>query len=187
MENKDSEEIKKLAGLYNMIPNFIWSLLNLVPISIFCFKIVDLKIVYIFLAISFSPIFLKNSFLDKIQIGKTSSIYRKLGVHFINRVAQNGVLINKLIKRKFPDYKAVTNNKSSIAKLINQTYMFEKFHLMLFIFFSLIIIYAVLHQELLWSFIILLCNIVYNVYPNFLQQYIRLKLKLYSKREAESL
>ncbi len=178
---KNKRKVKNLAALYNMIPNIVWSILNLTPISIFCFTLIGPKIVYIFLAISIIPIFLKNSFLDKIQIGKTTEIYKKLGVHFINRVAQNGVVINALIKKKFPAYKVVTNKKSSIAGLINQTYVFEKFHLILFLFFDLIIVYAIVKGKFLWACIILITNIAYNVYPNFLQQYIRRKLNLFAE------
>lgn len=164
-----------------MIPNLIWSILNLTPISIYCFTLLDYKTFYIFLAVSLIPIFFKNSFLDKLQIGKTIKIYKQLGVHLINKVVQNGVIINTLIKRKFPDYKVVTNKKSSIAGLIRQTYIFEKFHLVLFLFFSLTITYAFIKGHLTWAYIILLTNIAYNIYPNLLQQYIRLKLVLFSK------
>ena len=98
------------------------------------------------------------------------------------RVAQNGVIINNLVKRKFPGHKAVTNKRSSIAGLISQTYMFEKFHLILFLFFSLTITYAFIKGHSAWACILLLTNIAYNIYPNLLQQYIRLKLVLFSKK-----
>jgi len=176
------DKIKRTVGLYNMIPSVIWSVLNLTPIVIYCFTLPGYSILYVFLVISVIPIFLKNAFLDRLQIGKKTFIYKKLGVHFVNQVAQNGVLVNKLIKRKFPDYKVVSIKKYSIAGLIGQTYTFEKFHLMLFVFFTLITIYAFRREDISWAFIILLTNIVYNIYPNLLQQYIRLKLKLFSSK-----
>jgi hypothetical protein len=131
---------------------------------------------------AFMSLLLKNSFLDKLQIGKTATIYKKLGVHLINKVAQNGVIINTLIKRKFPEHKVVTNKDSSITRLINQTYVFEKFHLILFVFFCLAAVYAIAKSHLYWAFIISLTNIAYNIYPNLLQQYIRLKLILFGKK-----
>jgi len=177
--NSDLKKITNLLAMYNMMPNLLWSVLNLVPISIFCFTLMEQKIVYIFLAVSCAPIFFKNTFLDRIQIGKQIGVYKKLGVHFINKVAQNGSIINSLIKKKYPGYKAVINKRSSIAKLIRQTYVFEKFHWILFIFFSQVIVYALWQKQLTWGLIILLNNILYNVYPNLLQQYIRLKLRLF--------
>ena len=165
-----------------MFPNLIWSILNLTPISIYCFSFLDNKTFYIFLSVSLIPIFLKKYVIDKLQIGRTVKIYKQLGVHLINKVAQNGAIINNLIKRKFPDHKIVINKKSSIAGLISQTYIFEKFHLIFFLFFSFTIAYAFIKGHLTWACIILLTNVAYNIYPNLLQQYIRLKLILFNKR-----
>lgn len=180
--DRDPNRVKKILGWYNMIPNLIWSILNLTPIAIYCFTLLEHTTFYIFLAISIIPIFFKKSFLDKLQIGKTGKIYKQLGVHLVNHVTQNGVIVNKLIKRKFPDHKVVTISKSSVAALINQTYLFEKFHLIFFLFFSLTIVYAFSKGHLKWACIILITNTVYNIYPNLLQQYIRLKLRLFSNR-----
>ena len=179
---KDLNRVKRTLAWYNMIPNLIWSILNLTPIVIYCFTLLDLKTLYVFLTVSLIPIFLKNSFLNKLQIGKTVKIYKQLRVHLINKVAQNGVIINNVIKRKFPDHRIVTVNRSSIAGLISQTYLFEKFHLILFLFFSLTISYAFIKGHVIWAFIMLFTNVAYNIYPNLLQQYIRLKLTLFKKK-----
>ena len=179
---RDLSKIRRMLAWYNMIPNFIWSILNLTPITIYCFTLLNYKTFYVFLIASLIPIFLKNSFLDKLQIGKTTKIYKQLGVHQINKVAQNGVIINNLIKRKFPAHKVVTSKKSSVSGLIARTYIFEKFHLILFLFFTLTMMYAFLKEHWAWACVILLTNIAYNIYPNLLQQYIRLKLILFSKK-----
>ncbi len=173
---------KTLLAWYNLIPNLIWSVLNLTPVLVFCFTLIELRLIYIFIALSFIPAFFKNSFIDKLQIGKTTKTYKKLGVHLIKKVSQNGDIINALLKKKFPEHKILTKDKKSISALISQTYVFEKFHLILFVFFSLIIIYSIINQYWIWAFTILLTNIAYNLYPNFLQQYIRLKLSLFEKQ-----
>lgn len=180
--NKGSIKKQTLLGLYNMIPNLIWSIIHLTPIVIFCFTRIEPSLVYIFLCISLVPVFLKNSLIDRLQAGKTTAFYKKIGVPVINKVAQNGDIINSLLKKKFPDHKTVTHDPSSIARLINQTYVFEKFHLVLFLFFSLVIIYSLLNSYWCWALVIFVTNLAYNIYPNFLQQYIRLKLRLFKKR-----
>jgi len=185
--DEHSKKIQRTLALYNMIPNLIWTIINLTPIFIFCFTLMSHKIIYIFLAVSSIPIFLKNSFLDKLQVAKTTSTYKKLGVNVINRFAQNGAIINRLMKKKFPEYKIVSIKESSISSLIGHTYMFEKFHLILFLFFDFTIVYAIVNAHLFWASIILVSNIAYNIYPNLLQQYIRLKLKLYKKRTSNHL
>lgn len=164
-----------------MIPNLIWSILNLTPIIIFCFTVIELKLIYIFLAISAVPLFFKNSFINSLQIGKTTKTYKKLGVHLINRISQNGDIINNLLRRKFPEHKILAPNKRSVIALVNQTYVFEKFHWVLFLFFSLITGYCIYFGYWLWAPVILLTNLAYNIYPVFLQQYIRLKLSLFIK------
>ena len=183
----NSKKRRILLAWYNLIPNLVWSVLNLTPILVFCFTRIELRLIYIFLAISFIPAFLKNSFIDKLQIGKTTKPYKKLGVHLIKKVSQNGDIINALLKKKFPEHKILTNNKKSISALIAQTYVFEKFHLILFLFFSLITIYSIINNYWIWGFAISLTNIAYNIYPNFLQQYIRLKLSLFEKIKTKQL
>ncbi len=188
IKNEDnSKKRKALLAMYNIIPNLFWTVLNLTPILIFCFTLIELRLIYIFLAISSIPVFFKNSFIDRLQFGKTTETYKKLGVHIINKLSQNGDIINNLLKKKFPDHKILTNDKKSVSALINQTYVFEKFHLIFFLFFSLIIIYSIIKEYWIWAFAILLTNIAYNIYPNFLQQYIRLKLSLFNKAKTKHL
>jgi Glycosyl-4,4'-diaponeurosporenoate acyltransferase len=176
-----SKKRKALLAWYNMIPNLIWSILNLTPIVIFCVTLIELKLVYIFLAISVVPLFLKKSFINRLQIGKTTKMYKKLGVHLINKVSQNGDIINNLLKRKFPEHRIVTYDNRSISGLLNQTYLFEKFHLLFFLFFSLLTGYSLYYGYWFWALLILVTNAAYNIYPIFLQQYIRLKLTLFRK------
>ena len=179
--DKDLLKVKKLQGLYNMIPNLIWSALNLVPVSVFCYNFMELKLIYIFLGFSIIPIFLPNSFFNKIQFSNSTTIYKKLGVGIINKVAQNGDIVNWLIRKQFPGYRVITFKKSSVSRLLQQTYLYEKFHFILFIFFSLTTIYSLGNRYFIWSVIISITNLAYNVYPNLLQQYIRIKLILYNK------
>jgi hypothetical protein len=181
---QDLSRIRRLLNWYNMIPNVIWSVLNLVPISIYCYSNVDHKSLYIIIALSVIPGFFPNSFYDKIQISRTTRIYRRLGVGFVNKLAQNGAIINRLMKKKFPGYRTINYEGLSINKLLRQTYMFEKFHFIMFAFFVLIAAYALVKHHFLWAVIISITNVLYNIYPNLLQQYIRLKLRLYKKLKA---
>jgi len=181
--DQDLSRIKRLRNWYNMIPNVVWSVLNLVPISIYCYNKVDHSPFYIFMILSVIPAFFPNSFYDRIQVGRTTRIYKRLGVGFVNKLAQNGTIINHLVRKKFPNYKMIVYQRSSINKLLQQTYMFEKFHFIMFVFFILITIYALVENHFWWAIIISATNLLYNIYPNLLQQYVRLKLMLYKKRK----
>jgi hypothetical protein len=126
-----------------MAANLIWSVINILPVYIFCYKYVDHKSVYIFIAISLPAIFLPKSFLNKIQLANSTSVYKKLGADLINKFIQNGDFINNLIKKKYPEYKVVYNKRKSIDGFVQQTFNNEKFHWFMFVFFMLTIVYAV--------------------------------------------
>ncbi|HEY1870887.1 MAG TPA: hypothetical protein VGG71_07505 [Chitinophagaceae bacterium] len=178
----ESKKIRNLVAGYNMIANLSWSALNLVPISIFCWEHISLKLLLIFLVISLMSLFLPNSFFDSIQLAKTTSVYKKMGIGVANKFVQNGEFINRLIRKRFPGYKVVLPAKRSVNKLLGQTYMLEKFHFMMLVIFTLVIVYALIKNYWWWAIIILINNILYNVYPNLLQQYIRIKLRTFQKR-----
>lgn len=159
-----------------MIPNLVWTALFLLPVAVFCYSLMTPKTVFILLGISLIPIFFPNSFFDGIQISKSTIFYKKIGVKYINKLAQNGELLNRYLRKKYPDFKTISPTKSSIKKQYYQTYFFEKFHFSLFLFFTAITIYAVVRGCFDWAIGLFICNLLYNIYPNLLQQYIRLRL-----------
>lgn len=174
---QNDKKVKRMVALYNMVPNLFWSLLNLLPMFIFCYSRMPGKVIYVFSGVGLLAVFLPRSFFSYIQLSKTSAFYKKMGVHIIKKYAQNGDVITNLIRKKYPHYKVVTKNKKSIKSLLQQSYMFEKFHFILFLFFILTTIFAAINGYCLWVFILLITNLMYNVYPNLLQQYIRIRLK----------
>lgn len=184
IEEKESIKINRLAAAYNMIPNLVWTTLFLLPVTIFCYTLINHKTVFILLGISFIPIFFPNSFFDSIQLSRNAAFYKRIGVRYINKFAQNGALLNKYLRNKYSKFKLVSTNKSSIKKQYYQTYFFEKFHFSLFIFFAAVTVYALAKSYLLWALILSICNLLYNIYPNLLQQYIRLKLASAAPRNS---
>lgn len=94
-----------------------------------------------------------------------------------------GGLINRHIRKKFPGYRTVTPHRASVHKRIQHTYVYEKFHFLLFVFFFLSMVYALGKGYYGWAAVLGLTNGVYNVYPNLLQQYVRIKLKAYARTQ----
>ena len=160
-----------------MLPNLFWTALFLIPIVIFCYTSTNLTITYILLGVSFIPLFFPNSFFDRTQLSKDAHWYRRIGVRFINTFSQHGTIVNKILERKYPGFRVIYKTKASIKKQYYQTYFFEKFHFSLFLFFTMVTIYAGVQREFDWVFVLTICNLLYNVYPNLLQQYIRVKLR----------
>ena len=160
-----------------MIPNLLWTALFLIPLAIFCYAFITPKTIYILLGISLVPLFFPNSFFDRIQLSRDANWYRRIGVKFINTFAQHGTILNRVIRNKYPGFKVVHKTKASITKQYHQTYFFEKFHFALFLFFTIVTIHAAIQKQFYWVLMLTLCNLLYNIYPNLLQQYIRVKLR----------
>jgi hypothetical protein len=175
------EKMKRLKSVYNMIPNLFWSVICLAPIFIFYYKHVELKLLNISVAISLLSILLPNSFFNKIQLSKTAAIYKNLGVRRINRFTQNGEIINGIMRKQFPQLGVVAQKRRAIKSLLKQTYYYEKFHFSMFTFFILTTMYALSKHYFGWTFTLLVTNLIYNVFPNLLQQYVRVRLMQFSK------
>lgn len=181
---KEAAKIKTRVAWYNMLPSLFWSALCLIPVSVFCYSQMTLRVLYLFLVISLLTFLLPKSFFDRIQLSKSTAFYKKAGVRYVNKFTQNGDFVNALIRKKNPHYKIVSSENLSIKRLISQTYLFEKFHFSLFVFFTLVAVYAFTQQQFDWVLVLLILNVIFNVYPNLLQQYIRVKLTLFDKRNV---
>lgn len=168
-----------------MIPNLLWTTLFLTPPITFCYTYLTSQTTYILLGVSLIPIFFPNSFFDRIQLSQKSIWYKRIGVKYINSFAQNGRILSKIIKKKYPNFKVISRTKTSIKRHYLQTYYFEKFHFALFLFFIFVTLYAGFKHHFYWGSTVTICNLLYNIYPNLLQQYIRIKLK--SSLTAKSL
>ena len=176
-EQKEFQKVSRVAEIFNMIPNLLWTAFFLTPITIFCYSFIPQKTIYILLGVALIPIFFPNSFFDSIQLSKQSHFYRRIGVKYINTLAQSGDILNKFLKKKYPNFKVVSRNRTSIKKLYYQTYFFEKFHFSLFLFFTAVTIFAGIQGHFYWTLILTISNLLYNIYPNLLQQYVRVKLR----------
>ncbi|MEK6398660.1 MAG: hypothetical protein V4734_11290, partial [Terriglobus sp.] len=62
-----------------------------------------------------------------------------------------------------------------LAKLVRDTWTRERFHLSLLVFYILCIVVALLHMQFAWSGTLIVCNVIFNLYPIWLQQYLRLR------------
>lgn len=177
-ETMEFTKAKRLAEVYNMVPNLLWSVLGLGPIAVFWYTYINITLLLVFVGISIFPVFLSPSFIDRMQVAKRTTFHKKLKLDLVQRLSQNGEIVNKWIRKKYPTYKVFRRDQKMIKSLSRQTYVFEKFHLMLFVFFLLTCLYAFSKGLFVWAAIIFILNVVYNVYPILLQQLIRQKLTL---------
>ena len=160
---------------YNAVPNLLWSVLAWGPLGYFCYQHVARPWLYGFGVVSLLAYAWPAAWLRRLQLSSRVGAYRKLKVPAINRFAQQGALINALLRRRYPQYRALPG-RSAVAKLISTTYQHERFHWAGLVFFLLVSTCAVVKGYLGWALGLTLANVGYNVYPIWLQQYLRVRL-----------
>lgn len=172
---------RKIEG-FNMIVNLLWSFIFLFPLVVFCYTNMQKSWLIISLLISLLAVFLPRCFFSAQRLSKSRLFYQKIGIEFFNQFTQNGTLINRFVKHSFPEYKKFHTKEEAYKKLFNQTFMFEKFHFIVFIFFIEATIFAFIHSYFYWAVFLVVGNVIYNVYPILLQQYIRLRLTTFKRQ-----
>ena len=110
-----------------------------------------------------------------LELSSTVTAYRKLGVHWVNQFVQHGTLINRLLRRRHPEYRRM-RSRAGMQYLVQRTYVQERFHWTALLFFLLSSLYGITHGFLGWALLIAITNVVYNLYTIWLQQYIRVRL-----------
>lgn len=169
------KDLERLKSRLNLILIAGLCATTLAPSLIFYFRGEgELQWMIGFMGISYYVSRLPKSFYDKFQLSKNLTIYKKLAVDKFKKFSTNGDLINRKIKRNFPTYRNVANLETIKAKL-NETYTIEKSHTVLFIFCLLTNIYAFWINSLVTAIILFIGNILFNYYPNLLQQYNRIR------------
>jgi hypothetical protein len=113
--------------------------------------------------------------LRYLELSSTIKTYRKLGVHWVNHFVQHGTLINHLLRRTYPEHRRMLS-RTRTTYLLQSTYVQERFHWAALLFFLLTSLYGITHGYPGWALPITITNVVYNLYPIWLQQYIRVRM-----------
>lgn len=178
---KEMARMKRRAAAYNAIPNFLWTIIHLAPSVIYCWKYTASLWTYIGLGGSFLLAFLPAGLLKRLQLSKDTAVYKKIGIGIIRKYSQDGDLINRLLRKQYPAYRVI-EGAGAIPAYISKTYMAERFHLMMLVFMGFVSVWALSEQRWGWALLIMVNNVLYNLYPMFLQQYNRIRLIQAMKR-----
>jgi hypothetical protein len=101
------------------------------------------------------------------------------------KLTQDGDLVNRSIHRRFPGHKSF-QTQNTLAGQISRSHFHEKIHFAMLVFFMLTAGHAIIFNFMRWALVITLTNIVFNLYPIFLQQYNRLRIQQIVKRRNPS-
>ncbi|WP_263385717.1 glycosyl-4,4'-diaponeurosporenoate acyltransferase CrtO family protein [Granulicella arctica] len=162
------------SSLRNALLNVFWSLLGIAPVFVFCNQFMARPLIYGFVAASFLAYAIPAKLLAYVQLSSRSGPYRFLRVHLLVRVTQDRRSLASLRHR--PIDTAWFRHRETLEKMIRVTIGRERFHLAMVIFFLLATGYAVLRGLLGWSLLLCISNLIYNLYPMWLQQYIRIRV-----------
>ena len=177
MTQTEIKELEKLKYRLNLILIALLCSTTLAPCVIFYLRGEgQLKWMVVFIGISFLVSRLPKIIYDRFQISEDLSIYKKLGVDKFKKLSTNGDLINRRIRKKYPTHRNVINIET-IQEKLNETYSIEKSHTVLFIFCLLTNIYAFWTNSIGTAIILFMGNILFNFYPNLLQQYNRIRYR----------
>jgi hypothetical protein len=171
------KQLEKLKFRLNLVLIALLCSTTLAPCVIFYVRgLGEVKWMILFVAISYLISRLPMRIYDRFQISADLKIYKKLLVDKFKRLSTNGDLINRAIRKKYPKHRNVTNIET-IREKLNETYTIEKSHTVLFVFCLLTNIYALLTESFVTATILFAGNILFNYYPNLLQQYNRIRYK----------
>jgi hypothetical protein len=164
-----------MVACYNAVPNVLWSGLALGPLVVGCYRYVERPWLWGFVAVSLSAYAWPAAWLQRLQLATSVRVYRRLGVPGIGHFTQQGTLVNRLLRQRYPGYRALVGRRA-VAKLLSTTYQQERFHWAGLVFFFLVSLYVGAAGQLRWALGLLLLNVGYNLYPIWLQQYLRVRL-----------
>lgn len=163
-----------VAG-YNAVPNVLWSGLALVPLVLACHRYVGWPWQVGFGVASLLAYAWPAAWLRRLQLSRRVAVYRRLRVPALNRFTQQGALVTALLRRRYPQYRALPG-RAGVASLLRTTYSQERFHWAGLLYFLLVSAYLGATGHLGWALGLSLLNVGYNLYPIWLQQYLRLRL-----------
>ena len=171
----DEQNLEKARYRLNLIIIALFCSTTLAPCVLFFFTGKGQLIwLVIFLIVTYLFSLIPKYWYRRWQLSANLSIYRKLKVHLFKKFATNGDVTNKILRRKFPLHRNV-KNRDSLAEKLAETYIVEKAHSVLFIFCLLTSAHAFAMKDIGTGILLTLGNIVFNLYPNFLQQYNRIR------------
>jgi hypothetical protein len=156
----------------NQVVNLFWTILCFIPLITYWITAGRLLWCFIFIGLSMLSLLLPLKYL---HLSNSPTFYEAWGVRFIRKFVQQGEYVNRFIRKSNPNYRIV-KHKSNAAQYLKTTLMYERFHFLCFVFFIATAIHALISGHYLLVIIILIANVIYNVYPMLLQQYNRARI-----------
>jgi hypothetical protein len=163
--------------------NLVWTGLLLTPVYIFCARYVSVKWLVLFGLVSVLPLGVPRAVLQQFGLSADVSVYRHLRVPLIVRFTQDAPWLRRVAGHPS---RRVSLEGAVIARVVRDSWMRERFHFALLLFCGFCSVLALWQKQFSWCVALTFINIVYNLYPVWLQQYLRLRLSPVLRRSARA-
>jgi len=163
----------KGTPIFNQLINFFWTGLCFSGIIVYWFDSPSAKPLLPFIFISLASAVIPSKYY---QLSRRPKYYERLGVKKIRYFVQDGNWRWSGSKDKPAPVKLI-GSRSQAANYLKTVIMYERYHLICLIFFSLSGYHALIHNRVGLAIIITLSNVIYNVCPMLLQQYNRARIE----------
>jgi len=169
--------------LVNLIPSVLWTTILGAPVFFFCVHHVPLNSIYWFTAVGVASMFLPRAALKRLAISTDVTLYRRLGVPLLIKITQDAGWLRRLAGNRET---RTRRDQKSLARIVSDSWMRERFHLGLCVFCVLCSAVALAGAQFAWFFVLTLINVLYNLCPMWLQQYLRLRVARLGDRHRHS-
>lgn len=165
--------------MLNQLINVLWTLASFVVVGSYWGDYLaengSLWSLYTIIVISILAYWIPDQWLSAITLGTKRQNYERIGIKIVLWLVQNGKLVSRIEKVWSSKSKSNISFKRVAANLKTIT-IAERFHCSCFVFFGLSTVSALSIGKVRAALFITLWNILYNVYPILLQQYVRLRI-----------
>jgi hypothetical protein len=164
--------MKPASMLLNQLLNVFWTVVCCLPVILY-WVTADRMWLGPFLVISAMGLLVSSrSYL----LSRNVRFYESLGVRWVRLFVQDGDLISRGRKKRATGQRII-RNKLTGRNYLKKIVMYEKFHFLCFLFFTLTTLHALVYGNLKMALISTGCNIIYNIYPLLLQQFNRIRVE----------
>lgn len=165
---------KLVPALLNFSVSMFWALLVFTPLTIYLYLYAGSVFIWVSSSLAILLMAVPASFYRRFQLSKNPQCYERMGVLVINKITQHGHWINSVVRKIQPG--ARMQQLRSVKAMQANMEMFEKFHYGCLLMFSCCMVHAAFIPAWAWCLFFLVSNLLFNVYPILIQQYLRVRL-----------
>ena len=166
---------KIITAALNQGLNLIWTLLAFIPVILIWHLNFSLNNLLTSILLSLLIVWLtQQSAAKTLQISHKRKFYEKLGVKEFQKFTQDSYYIKRLTEKT--GGQKLYFRRNLYFYQMKKIQMYEQYHLACLLFFSFSAFIGIYNHDYIYSILVVLANIVYNIIPLLIQQYNRIRL-----------